>query len=276
MPNQWDNLFKNEGTWNGSFTKLTPDGAEVSDAPSCLTLERTSPKSARFQVIRYPTDQPPQETKSEFASINQSSLFCEDGSFTKGSIQWSPTARFGTEFGLTLPNARLRLVQLFAPGGQLSDLVFIRETRAGTDKTVRPTLYLEQLLGTWRGQAITYRRDWSVSQPVETELTISQSSPGAPVSQIWRAGALTGQSQARREGGRLLFGQTGYQLLFLPNGGSSLCPQTIQRQTAFRCETGWLITPTTRLRLTREYNADGSWAQQTWIREEKVGAFAPG
>lgn len=30
------------------------------------------------------------------------------------------------------------------------------------------------------------------------------------------------------------------------------------------------IEPTVRLRLTREYQADGSWAQSTWIKEEKV------
>ena len=269
MPSQWDNLFKNEGAWKGRFTKLTPDGTEVSDVPSYLTLERTSAASARFQVTRYPTDQPPQESKSEFASINQSSLFCEDGSFTKGSVQWSPLSRFGTEFGLTLPNSRLRLVQLFEPGGQLSDLVLIRETREGQPEVVRPQLSVDQLLGTWQGQAITYRTDWSVSQPMATELTVAQSSPNTIV-QTWRAGPATGQSQAKVDGSRLLFEQTGYQLLFLPNGGSSLCPQTIQRQTAFRCELGWLIEPTVRLRLTREYQADGSWTQSTWIKEEKV------
>ncbi|MEM9487195.1 MAG: DUF3598 family protein, partial [Cyanobacteria bacterium P01_F01_bin.116] len=101
------------------------------------------------------------------------------------------------------------------------------------------------------------------------ELTVSQSSPNT-ILQAWRAGPATGQSQAKLDGSRLLFEQTGYQLLFLPNGGSSLCPQTIQRQTAFRCELGWLIEPTVRLRLTREYQADGSWAQSTWIKEEKV------
>ena len=269
MPSQWDNLFKNEGTWKGSFTKLTPDGIEISDVPSCLTLERTSEASARFQVTRYPTGQPPQESKSEFASINQSSLFCEDGSFTKGSVQWSPLSKFGTEFGLTLPNARLRLVQLFKPGGQLSDLVLIRETRAGQPDGVWPNLSVDQLLGTWQGQAITYRTDWSVSPPMPTELRVSQVAPNT-ILQTWRAGPATGQSQAQINGSRLLFKETGYQLLFLPNGGSSLCPQMIQRQTAFRCEIGWLIEPTVRLRLTREYQADGSWAQQTWIKEEKV------
>ncbi|NEQ51441.1 MAG: DUF3598 family protein [Leptolyngbya sp. SIO3F4] len=269
MPNQWDNLFKNEGTWKGSFTTLTPDGVEVSNVPSVLTLEPTSVASARFQVTRFPVNQPPQETKTEFASINQSSLFCEDGSFTKGSVQWSPFSKFGTEFSLTLPNARLRLVQLFKPGGQLSDLVLIRETREGQTEVVRPTLSTDQLLGTWQGQAITYRTDWSISQPITTELTVSQPSPNT-VLQTWSAGPASGESQARLKGNRLIFEQTGYQLLFLPNGGSSLCPQTIQRQTAFRCEIGWLVTPNTRLRLTREYQADGSWVQQTWIKEEKV------
>lgn len=245
-----------------------PDGTAVSDVPSCIILERTSAASARFQVTRYPPDQPPQASNTEFASINQSSLFCEDGSFTKGSTQWSPIAKFGTEFGLTLPNARLRLVQLFE-GDRLSDLVLIRETRAGTPTHGRPPLSVDQLLGTWRGQAITYRSDWSISPPMATELTVSQPSPNTVV-QTWQAGPATGKSQASLDGERLIFDQTGYQLLFLPNGGSSLCPQTIQRQTAFRCEIGWLITPHTRLRLTREYRADGSWAQQTWIKEDKV------
>lgn len=269
MPNQWDNLFKNEGTWKGSFTKLAPDGTEINDVPSRLTLERTSAASARFQVTRYPAGQPPQETKTEFASINQSSLFCKDGSFTKGSMQWSAFSKFGTEFGLTLPNARLRLVQLFAPDGQLSDIVLIRETREGTPAVVRPQLSADQLIGTWRGQAITYRTDWSVSQPFETEMIISQPSADR-VAQTWRAGSATGKSQAKLENSRLIFEQTGYQLLLLPNGGSSLCPQSIQQQTAFRCELGWLIEPNVRLRLTREYGADGSWVQQTWIKEEKV------
>ena len=128
---------------------------------------------------------------------------------------------------------------------------------------------MDQLLGTWRGQATVYRSDWSVSQPMATELTISQLSSDT-ILQTWRAGPATGESKARLDGLRLLFEQTGYQLLWLPNGGSSLCPPTLQRQTAFRCEIGWLIEPNIRLRLTREYQADGSWAQQTWIKEEKV------
>ena len=165
--------------------------------------------------------------------------------------------------------AHLQRDQCSEPGGQLSTLVLIRETRAGETEVVRPALSVDQLLGTWRGEAITYRTDWSVSKPMATELTVSQSSSNT-ILQTWCAGPAKGSSHAKIAGSRLIFEQTGYQLLFLPNGGSSLCPQAIQRQTAFRCEIGWLIEPNTRLRLTREYRNDGSWAQQTLIKEKKV------
>ncbi|MEB3233654.1 MAG: DUF3598 family protein [Leptolyngbyaceae bacterium] len=270
MPNQWDNLFKNEGTWLGSFTSLSPDGTVVSDTPSRLTLERTSDASARFQVTRYPTDAPPQATQTEFASINRASLFCEDGSFTKGSMQWNALAQFGTEFGLTLDNERLRLVQLFAPGGCLEQLVLIRETREGMAGVDRLPLAVDQLVGTWRGKAVTYFRDWYIADPVETEIAIAPHASG--MGETWRTGPATGQREARLSGSGLLFAQDGidYQMLLLPNGGWSLCPQQLQPRTTFWCELGWLTSPTTRLRLMRQYEADGSWAHQTWVTETKV------
>ncbi|NEQ97563.1 MAG: DUF3598 family protein [Cyanothece sp. SIO2G6] len=270
MPNQWDNLFKNEGTWIGSFTTLTADGTVLSDIPSRLSLESTSAVSARFQVIRYPQDGPPQKTQTEFASINQASLFCEDGSFTKGSIQWSSLAKFGTEFGLTLPNERLRLVQLFAPGGTLDQFVLIRETREGQSVTGRSPLTVNQLAGTWQGKAITYFRDWYIADPVETRLEVELHATG--LRQTWQMGTEVKRSEARLNGSQVLFTQDGldYQMLLLPNGGSSLCPQRLQRQTAFRCELAWLTTPTTRLRLIRQYDASGNWAHHTWISETKM------
>ncbi|MGK7891690.1 MAG: DUF3598 family protein [Leptolyngbyaceae cyanobacterium] len=270
MSNLWDNLFKNEGTWLGSFTSLTPDGTVVSDTPSRLSLERTSATSARFQVTRYPQDAPPQDTKTEFKSINQASLFCEDGSFTKGSVQWNRLAKFGTEFGLTLPNARLRLVQLFAPGGAIDQLVLIREIREGQEPEVRSPLSVDQLVGTWRGQAVTYFRDWYIADPIETETVITARSLG--MGQMGRIGSDSQPWEAKLSGSRLLLTQDSldYQLLLVPNGGSSLCPQQLQSRTAFGCELGWLTSPTTRLRLIRQYDTNGSWAHQTWIMETKV------
>lgn len=271
MANLWDNLFKNAGVWDGSFTRLEPDGTETSNTPSCLTLEKIGEARARFEVIRYPEGKEQERTATEFASINRSSMFGEDGSFTKGSMQWTAFSEFGTEFGLTLPNARLRLVQLFKAGGELNCFVLIRETRNGEVAVVRPTLSMEQLAGTWQGQATTYFTDWFVADPVPTKYTLSPSRTGQ-FAQSWQIGDQEGQSEAVQMGARLFFKEEGleYQLLALPNGGSSLCPTQIQPRTAFRCELGWLINPTTRIRLIRHYKDDGSWAYQTWIKEEKV------
>lgn len=272
MPNLWDNLFKNAGTWEGSFTRVEADGTETSNTPSRLTLEKVGESRAKFQVERYPDGKEVERTATEFSSINRSSMFCEDGSFTKGSMQWSSFSEFGTEFGLTLPNARLRLVQLYKQGGELNYFVLIRETREGQTEVVRPSLSTEQLMGTWKGQAITYFTDWFVAEPVSTEWTLSPSSGVAQFEQAWRIGDKKGRSMGQQQGSRIFFheGDLEYQLLLLPNGGSSLCPRTIQPRTAFRCELGWLISPTTRLRLIRAYKEDGSWAYQTLITEEKV------
>ena len=113
----WENFFKNEGVWKGSFNRLTPDGVLVSATPSCLTLARTGDASASFQIVRYPEGQAPEEFSTEFATINRSSIFFPDGSFSKGSMQLSPFSEFVTELSLTLANERLRLVQGFQPGG---------------------------------------------------------------------------------------------------------------------------------------------------------------
>lgn len=271
MPSQWENLFKNVGTWNGSFTRLNLDGAIVSDTPSCLVLEQTSEESAHLNLTRYPEGKPPLVQNMAFTSLMPGLIFCEDGSFTQGSLQWSPGAQFGAEFGLTLPNARLRLVQMYDNGTDLSYLALIRETRDGQDKFVLPDLTIEQLLGTWRGQAITYAPDGKTSAPFATEIQIEQDGRDR-VTQTLQYGEQTLQSSAQLDGSRLLFeqGDIPYQLLLLPQGCSALCPQKISQVSALVCEVGWLINPTTRLRLVRQYKPDGSWMGQTWIREEKV------
>ncbi|NEO87781.1 MAG: DUF3598 family protein [Spirulina sp. SIO3F2] len=270
MASQWENLFQNAGTWNGVFTRLEPDGTVVSNTPSCLQLERTAANQCRFQLTRYPEGQPPQNHQTDFASLARTALFFNDGSFSKGSMQWSPVSEFGAEFGLTLPNARLRLVQMFKSGGDLSYLVLIPETREGEAEVVRPPLSVEQLMGTWRGEAIAYFTDWTQSDPMPTEYTIAPSSTG-PITQTWRLGDESGQTQIQQQGDRLCFEESGisYQLLLLPKGGSSLCPQTIRHRVAFRCELAWLIDPQTRLRVIRHYGADGGWQHSTWVKETK-------
>lgn len=271
MPSQWENLFKNVGTWNGSFTRLTPDGTVVSNTPSCLTLEQTSEVSAQLNLTRYPEGKPPLVQNMAFTRLIPGLIFCEDGSFTQGSLQWGPRSQFGSEFGLTLPHARLRLVQMYEQGTDLSYLALIRETRAGEETFALPDLTLDQLLGTWRGEAVTYTTDGTTLAPYKTEIQIQRDGRDR-VTQTLRYGDQTLQSSAQVDGSRLLFeqGNIPYQLLLLPQGGSALCPQKIPTVSALVCEVGWLINPTTRLRLVRQYKPDGRWAGQTWIREQKI------
>lgn len=270
MASQWENLLQNAGTWDGTFIRLSPEGAIASQTPSRLCLERLGDREARFELTRFPADAPPTTHRNEFSTLSRSVLFGNDGSFTKGSMQWSPVSDFGTEFGLTLPEARLRLVQMYQRGGALDYLVLITETRAGCDPVPRPALTVEQLVGTWQGEAVTYHQDWTVSS-CATHLTVTQIAPDR-IEQTLTYGSQAIASQAQQVGDRLLFtqGELSYQLLLLPHGGSSLCPQTIPRVTAFVCELGWLLNATTRLRLVRQYDRTGAWLNQTWVKECKV------
>lgn len=270
MASQWDNLFQNAGTWNGLFSRLEPDGTVVSNTPSCLQLERTAANQCRFQLTRYPEGQPPTNYQTDFASLARTALFFANGSFSKGAMQWNPFSDFGVEFSVTQPDARFRLVQMFKSGGALAYLVLIPETRANTAGVPRLPLSVAQLQGIWRGEAIAYYQDWTQSEPQPTETTITRSASGE-LTQTWRVGNAAGQAQLQLQGDRLCFTESGtpYQLLLLPQGGSSLCPQTIQPRTAFRCELGWLVDPHTRLRVIRHYGVDGGWLHSTWVQETK-------
>lgn len=272
MPDlMWEHFFKNEGTWNGRFTRLLPDGTIDNHTPTQIVLSRTSDTSARFEITRYPQDTEPQQQSSNFSSINRSSIFFEDGSFSKGSMQLSPFSEFGVELSVTQPDARQRLVQIFKPGGELEYLVSIRETRDGCDPDERSQLTLEDLVGEWRGTAIAYSPSWFIADPLETQLKVSKTSTD-DVLYEWNVGTETGQVSALHDGSRLLFqqGNHPYQLLLMDNGSSSLCPQIIQRHSAFLCELGWLLDSSTRIRIIRQYQSDGSWCGQLWIREQKV------
>ena len=272
MPDlMWEHLFKNEGVWNGNFTRLSPDGTIESNTPSRIILERTSDTSARFEIARYPQGRSPQEHKTEFANINRSSVFFEDGSFSKGSMQLSPMSEFGIELSVTQPSARQRLVQIFKPGGELDYLISIRETRNGAEESVRPPINIEDLIGVWSGIAIAYSPGWSIADPVETELKVEATQPERILYE-WRVGTENGRVQAELKGPQLLFEHNTqpYQLLLLDNGASSLCPLAIRRHASFQSELGWLLEPTKRMRVIRNYQSDGSWSGQLWIQEEKI------
>jgi hypothetical protein len=227
----------------------------------------------RQTVSTFPLGESPSEKVFEYRSLNRATLCFETGAFSQGSMQWSPFAEFGAELGLVAGDRRLRLVVTYDKAATLDRITVIREILAGTEPERHPALTLEQLLGNWRGEAVTLFPDLRSPEffPTQLELTLKD---GHILNQTLRFGEYCLSSSARIEGSRLFFEESGLsvQVLLLPDGGSLNCPQQIQPRQSFVLEAGWLIDSTHRQRLVRRYDRSGAWSSLTLIREEKVAA----
>ncbi|MGL4882152.1 MAG: DUF3598 family protein, partial [Waterburya sp.] len=101
MLTQWECFLKNLGEWHGSFTRFSPQGEEISDTPTLVTLEGVNDNQNVHQVVRYlPPDEPSRDVVVDYDSLNRSILFFDNGAFSQGSMQWGPYSTFGGEFGL--------------------------------------------------------------------------------------------------------------------------------------------------------------------------------
>lgn len=270
---QWNNLLLNLGCWQGSFTRLSPQGEIQSDIPSLVSLEELGNENHTIrQTIQHvsPAGEITYNKVLEYSSLNRSVLFFEDGSFSQGSIQFAPFSEFGAELGFISGDRRLRLVQLFDKDSHLSNLTLIREHRQNTGATERPHLSIEMLLGEWQGDAITLYPDWRT--PTRYSTTLSVWKEGDRLHQRLSAPQLELASSAEIDGSILRFNQGSYpvQLLLLPDGASSNTPLTIPRGQPFLLEAGWLITDTLRQRMIRSYDARGGWVSLTLVTERKV------
>lgn len=273
MTSQWERLLKNTGTWVGSFTQLSPQGAVLNDLPTQVTLQPGEDgKLMRQEIRKYPPDAPPQETILEYRSLNRSTLFFETGAFSQGSLQWGPFSEFGAELGLIASPQRLRLVQLFNQDRQLSQLTLIREHLAGTTPSARPPLTIAALVGTWQGEAVTLYADLRPGETNSTQLQIS--CQGDQVEQVLQIGNTDApmRSAGTVMGDRILFesGPQTVQVLLLPDGASATCPVQIESRTSVFLEAGWLIAPDHRQRLIRRYSAQGTWESLTLVTEHRL------
>ncbi|MFM7265111.1 MAG: DUF3598 family protein, partial [Cyanobium sp.] len=165
MASQWDNFLRNLGDWRGSFTSLSPSGAELESTPSLLSLEEVpGERLVRFRLRRYgpegPSAPPTRDIQQDYRSLGRQVVFFPSGTFCKGTPQVAPTTAFGGEFGFLRQDRRHRLVVLFSEAGSLEQLVLIREFRAGSGADERPAATLEALRGRWRGEAATITADW--------------------------------------------------------------------------------------------------------------------
>ncbi|TVP66872.1 MAG: DUF3598 family protein [Leptolyngbya sp. LCM1.Bin17] len=274
-------MLKNQGTWVGSFTQLSPQGQVLQDTPTEVALIPTDQgRGMRQEIRKYPPGQPMEETVLNYRSLGRGVLFCDTGAFSQGAIQWSPVSEFGAELGLIHGQERLRLAQVFQRQPQISSLTLIREHLQGSTPIQRPPLSVDQLVGTWSGQATTVFPDLQPDQAMATQLVVQRlggDRPQGPVFDHRIQQTLSfGQSppiqtEARQLDTSLQFDQ-GTQpitVLLLPDGASATFPTAIQPGKPFFLEVGWLIAPDQRQRLIRTYNAQGTWASLTLVIEHK-------
>ncbi|NJK40146.1 MAG: DUF3598 family protein [Oscillatoriales cyanobacterium RM2_1_1] len=278
MGTQWENFLKNLGEWRGSFTQISPVGEILKDTPSLLKLEGLEGnQTVRLTLQRFPskpdttTNPPDDPLVREYQSLGKDILFFESGTFSQGTIQVAPFAQSGGEFGFVHQDRRLRLVELFDPGGDLKNLTLIREYRGGTHPAENPALTVEQLLGTWRGEAVTLYPDLRSPQAFPTQMRLQRDGDGG-IEQQLTFGDRRISSRAVVAGSVLRFdtGPDPVQVVLLPGGASATVPQQVKLRTAFFLEAGWLLNPQERQRLIRQYDDTGAWVGLTLVREYRV------
>ncbi len=274
----WKYLLQNLGEWQGSFTRLSPQGELIEDTPTVVSLEALNDNRTIRQIIRrFPTNRPVEEKILEYSSLGRSVLFFENGAFSQGSIQFSPFSEFGAELGLIEGDRRLRLVQLFNQNSQLDSITLIREHLAGATTLERPPLKVDDLLGEWKGEAVTIYPDWRSPERYLTQLQIAHNSEGKLTQQLTifqRNSTYQISSNATIEGALLEFKDSSpaNQVLLLPDGASATSPQQIKAGQAFFLEVGWLLQPNLRQRLIRRYSDRGEWSSLTLVTEQKTTA----
>ncbi|MEX0270327.1 DUF3598 family protein [Leptolyngbyaceae cyanobacterium UHCC 1019] len=273
MKSQWDCLLQNLGEWHGSFTRFSIQGNELEDTPTVVSLEGLNGNKTIRQIVRRFTPAP-SELFLEYSTLGRGILFFEAGAFSQGALQFAPFSEFGAEFGFIYGDRRLRFVQLFNRDSQCDRVTLIREHRAGTAVLECPPLAVEDLIGTWQGEATTLYPDWREPTTVSSTLKIQRE--GDRLLQELSFGSGTSSqaiaSVAEIEDNRLLFTQSvqPIQVMLLPNGASSNCPVQIKKGDAFFLEVGWLIQPNLRQRMIRSYSDKGEWLSLTLVTEQKV------
>lgn len=276
MKSQWDCFLQNLGEWHGSFTSLSATGEQLSDIPSRLQLEALGSDRQEIRLTLQRQGQTDVVLNFNSVGIGGGLLFFDTGAFSQGSLQLAPFTQFGAELAFVHGDRRLRLVQMFNPSDQqLQQLTLIRECRASSDAPEQPPLTVDDLLGTWQGEAISLYPNWRSPDLYSTQLTMRRDGDHHLAQQLTfrdASGERTLTSKAEICGSILKFNQGAQpiQVLLLPDGASSNCPSQIQRGKSFFLEAGWLMQSNLRQRLIRRYNEKGEFINLTLVTEQKV------
>jgi hypothetical protein len=276
---QWECLQKNLGCWQGYFSRLSPQGQIREDIPSELILEELNDRNTIRLTLRQfypdPHDQRSQVRVIEFwadSPLGRSILFFPNGEFSQGSTQLGVAIEFGAEFSFIAGSRRSRLVQQFDQQGNLDTLTLIREKLAESNVPERPHLELNDLLGTWIGEAIAIYPDGRSPHIYPTKLQLTKRSEsevaqtvtfGDPPQSFTSAGKINDAVINFNAG-------TPVQVVLLQDGASSVCPVQVKLGQPLFLEAGWLIQPDLRHRMIRSYDRNGAWTSLTLITERKV------
>ena len=261
MSSQWDNFLRNLGEWRGSFASLDATGAVVESTPSILTLERgEEERLVHFRLRRFAdgdlNGEPCRDMSEDYRNLGRQVVFFESGTFCKGRLQVAPGIPFGGEFGFIHGDRRHRLVQLHNDDGNFTNLVLIREFRAGSNAEERPALTLDQLQGSWSGTAATITADWPEPDHTTCRFEVSGNPQGT-----LRIQTSTGANSESVEAGST----EPLQLTWMADGGYHLTPRHVDHRNSFAVEAGWLSAPDRLERLIRRYDASGAWTSATQI-----------
>jgi hypothetical protein len=301
MKSQWYCIQQNIGTWQGSFTQFSPEGEQLKDTPSVLTLKESEPgKKMQLTLERFPGKASPQDGSSEMdgsPEITQREFsapgpapyvyFFESGAFSQGSSQWAAFGQFGAEMSIKVGDHRVRFVIMYEATSDGTSIVkyvtLIRETllihdnQAGGTPFGEPMLTIEQLMGDWIGTAEVLHATMSPMSASEShwhlndELNlICKERFDETVQTLSLCEGMPKEKQIllKEDNEGLL-----YQLMLLPNGAYCLIPQIILKNKAFRLEVGWLPDcsdqlPLTRSRLIRYYDNRGIWTESALVKDQ--------
>jgi len=280
MKSQWQCIQQNIGTWHGSFTQFSPDGEQIKDTPSVLTLEETeADKTMQLTLERWPSDGAPDVVNRSFSAPGPAPYvyFFETGAFSQGSAQWRAFSQFGAEMSLKVGDRRSRFVIMYCStpegGTELAYVTLIRETQSGGTQFIEANTVPKQMIGKWTGAstvlfatmepATAGISQWTL-EDTALESTHSFNDQSNTLSLTCAASSAPTVHQLVA-----LKGDLDYQLMPLPNGTYCLTPRKIKKDTAFQIEVGWLRSNGERSRLVRYYDKRGVWIESALIEDHR-------
>ncbi len=281
MKSQWQCIQQNIGTWQGSFTQFSPDGEQIKDTPSVLTLEETETnKTMQLTLERWPSDGAPEVTSRSFSAPGPApyAYFFETGTFSQGSAQWRAFSQFGAEMSLKVGDRRSRFVIMYRSTSEgsteLEYVTLIRETQSGGTQFTEADTAPEQMLGEWAGTSAVLFATMEPATAGTSQWTFGDTALKSSHAFDDQSNtlSLTRATSSAPSSHQLvaLKGDLDYQLMPLSNGTYCLIPRKIRKDTAFQIEVGWLRDSGERSRLVRYYDKRGVWMESALIEDHHI------